>query len=47
MENYNIRNAFKALKDVVDEPIIEEKKPLRESSYAKLDPKFDHRKSFY
>lgn len=47
MENYNIRNAFKALKDVVDEPIIEEKKPLRESSYAKLNPKFDHRKSFY
>ena len=47
MENYNIRNAFKALKDVVDEPIIEEKKPLMESSYAKLDPKFDHRKSFY
>lgn len=47
MENYNIRNAFKALKDVVDEPIIEEKKPLRESSYSKLDPKFDHRKSFY
>ena len=47
MENYNIRNAFKALKDVVDEPTIEEKKPLRESSYAKLDPKFDHRKSFY
>lgn len=47
MENYNIRNAFKALKDVVDEPTIEEKKPLMESSYAKLDPKFDHRKSFY
>ena len=47
MENYNIRHAFKALKDVVDEPTIEEKKPLMESSYAKLDPKFDHRKSFY